>query len=63
MTYACSWLAWQTYMALQRIFIGKFRVKLSTQKGKEELNKIQAKWVPQARTITRSIVNQNIEKS
>ena len=46
-------------------FIGKFRLKLSTLKGKEELNKIQAltKWVPQPRTITRSIVNENIEKS
>jgi hypothetical protein len=30
-------------------FIGKFRLKLSTLKGKEELNKIQAltKWAPQ----------------
>jgi aryl-alcohol dehydrogenase-like predicted oxidoreductase len=30
-------------------FIGKFRLKLSRLKGKEELNKIQAliKWVPQ----------------
>jgi aryl-alcohol dehydrogenase-like predicted oxidoreductase len=46
-------------------FVGKFRLKLSTLKGKEELNKIQAltKWVPQPRTITRSIVNENIEKS
>ena len=46
-------------------FIGKFRLKLSTLKGKEELNKIQAltKWVPQPRTITRSIVSDNIEKS
>jgi hypothetical protein len=43
-----------------------FRVTpLSTLKGKEKLNKIQAltKWVPQPRTITRSIVNENIEKS
>jgi aryl-alcohol dehydrogenase-like predicted oxidoreductase len=46
-------------------FIGKFRLKISTLKGKEELNKIQAltKWVPQPRTITRSVVNENIEKS
>src|SRR5215468_7867463 len=46
-------------------FIGKFRLKLSTLKGKEELNKSQVltKWVPQPRTITRSIVNENIEKS
>jgi aryl-alcohol dehydrogenase-like predicted oxidoreductase len=34
-------------------------------KGKEELNRIQAltKWVPQPRSITRSIVNENIERS
>jgi hypothetical protein len=45
-------------------FIGKFRLKLSTLNGKLELNKSQAltKWVPQPRTITRSIVNENIEK-
>jgi predicted oxidoreductase len=35
-------------------FIGKFRLKLSTLKGKEELNKIQAltKWVPQPRELS-----------
>ena len=47
-------------------FIGEFRSKLLALKGKEdELNRIQAltKWVPQPRTITRSIVNENIEKS
>jgi aryl-alcohol dehydrogenase-like predicted oxidoreductase len=46
-------------------FIGQFRHKLSALKGKEELNRIQAltKWVPEPRTITRSIVNENIERS
>jgi aryl-alcohol dehydrogenase-like predicted oxidoreductase len=46
-------------------FIGEFRSKLSTIKGKEELEKIQAltKWVPQPVRITHSIVKQNIEKS
>jgi aryl-alcohol dehydrogenase-like predicted oxidoreductase len=46
-------------------FIGLFRRRLSELKGEEELNRIQAltKWVPQPRTITRSIVNENIEKS
>jgi aryl-alcohol dehydrogenase-like predicted oxidoreductase len=46
-------------------FIGLFRRRLSELKGQEELNRIQAltKWVPQPRTITRSIVNENIEKS
>ncbi|MGC2575217.1 MAG: aldo/keto reductase [Candidatus Nitrosopolaris sp.] len=46
-------------------FIGKFKLKLSKLKGKEELNKIQAltKWVPQPRAITPSFVNENIEKS
>ena len=46
-------------------FIGEFRHRLSSSKGKEELNKIQAltKWVPQPARITRSIVNQSIESS
>jgi aryl-alcohol dehydrogenase-like predicted oxidoreductase len=46
-------------------FIGEYRHKLSRLKGKQELDNIQAltKWVPQPRTITRSIVNENIEKS
>jgi aryl-alcohol dehydrogenase-like predicted oxidoreductase len=47
-------------------FIGEFRRKLVTQKGKEEeLATIQAltKWVPQPRTITRSVVNENIQRS
>ena len=44
-------------------FVGEFRRKLLALKGKEEeLNRIQAltKWVPQPRTITRSIVNESI---
>src|ERR671932_552747 len=46
-------------------FIGDFRRKLSALKGKEELNRIQAltKWVPQPRIITRSIVNESIQRS
>lgn len=46
-------------------FIGEFRQRLSKLKGKQELDRIQAltKWVPQPRTITRSIVNENIERS
>ena len=46
-------------------FIGLFRRRLSELKGEQELNRIQAltKWVPQPRTITPSIVNENIEKS
>ena len=46
-------------------FIGEFRHRLSSSRGKEELNKIQAltKWVPQPARITRSIVNQSIESS
>ena len=48
-------------------FIGEFRRKLLLLKGggKEELDRIQAltKWVSQPRTITRSIVNENIERS
>ena len=47
-------------------FIGDFRHRLLALKGnKEELNRIQAltKWVPQPRIITRSIVNENIQRS
>jgi aryl-alcohol dehydrogenase-like predicted oxidoreductase len=46
-------------------FVGEFRRKLLSLKGGEELDRIQAltKWVPQPRTITRSIVNENIERS
>ncbi|HEY6885773.1 MAG TPA: aldo/keto reductase [Nitrososphaeraceae archaeon] len=47
-------------------FIGEFRSKLLALKGKEdELNRIQAltKWVPQPRTLTRSIVNESIQRS
>ena len=46
-------------------FIGVFRRRLSTLKGKEEINTIQAltKWVPQPGRITRSIVKENIENS
>ncbi|MFL6407226.1 MAG: aldo/keto reductase [Nitrososphaeraceae archaeon] len=47
-------------------FIGQFRHKLLALRGKEkELNKIQAltKWVPQPGIITRSIVNESIQRS
>jgi aryl-alcohol dehydrogenase-like predicted oxidoreductase len=46
-------------------FIGQFRRRLLTLKGKEELNRIQAltKWVPHPGRITRSIVKENIERS
>src|SRR5215218_6736604 len=46
-------------------FIGEFRGRLLTLKGKEELERIQAltKWVPQPGRITRSIVKENIESS
>ncbi len=46
-------------------FIGQFRRRLLTRKGKEELDRIQSltKWVPQPGRITRSIVNENIERS
>ena len=46
-------------------FIGQFRRRLLALKGKEELDRIQAltKWVPQPGKITRSIVNENIERS
>jgi aryl-alcohol dehydrogenase-like predicted oxidoreductase len=46
-------------------FIGEFRSRISSLKGEEELDTIQAltKWVPQPRTITRSIVTENIKRS
>ena len=46
-------------------FIGQFRRKLLAQKGKEELDRVQAltKWVPQPVKITPSFVNENIERS
>jgi aryl-alcohol dehydrogenase-like predicted oxidoreductase len=47
-------------------FIGQFRHKLLALGGKEkELNKIQAltKWVPQPGIITRSMVNESIQRS
>src|ERR671910_1478965 len=47
-------------------FIGDFRRKLLALKEKEEeLTRIQAltRWVPQPRIITRSIVNENIQRS
>jgi aryl-alcohol dehydrogenase-like predicted oxidoreductase len=46
-------------------FIGQFRRKLLSIKGEEELDKIRAltKWVPQPGRITRSIVNESIERS
>jgi aryl-alcohol dehydrogenase-like predicted oxidoreductase len=46
-------------------FIGDFRRKLSALKREEELNKVQAltKWVPQPRIITRSIVDEGIQRS
>jgi aryl-alcohol dehydrogenase-like predicted oxidoreductase len=46
-------------------FIGQFRSRLSTLEGKEQLDGVQAltKWVPQPGRITRSIVNESIERS
>jgi aryl-alcohol dehydrogenase-like predicted oxidoreductase len=47
-------------------FIGDFRHKLLALKGnKEELKRVQSltKWVPQPRIITRSMVNENIQRS
>ena len=46
-------------------FIGQFRRRLSELKGKEELDRIQSltKWVPQPGRITRSIVEENIQRS
>jgi aryl-alcohol dehydrogenase-like predicted oxidoreductase len=46
-------------------FIGQFRRKLLAIKGEEELDKIRAltKWVPQPGRITRSVVNESIDRS
>ena len=46
-------------------FIGQFRRKLLAIKGEEELDKIRAltKWVPQPGRITRSFVNESIDRS
>jgi len=47
-------------------FIGDFRRRLLGLKGKEELGRIiqgLTKWVPQPGRITRTIVNENIERS
>jgi aryl-alcohol dehydrogenase-like predicted oxidoreductase len=46
-------------------FIGQFRRKLLAIKGEEELDKIRVltKWVPQPGRITRSIVNESIDRS
>jgi diketogulonate reductase-like aldo/keto reductase len=43
-------------------FIGDFRRRLLGLKGKEELDRIQS-WVPQPGRITRTIVNEDIERS
>lgn len=46
-------------------FIAQFRREVLRLKGKEELKRIQAltKWVPHPGRITRSMVNENIERS
>lgn len=46
-------------------FVGQFRRRLSTLRGNEELDRIQAltKWVPQPIQITRSIVKENVQRS
>jgi aryl-alcohol dehydrogenase-like predicted oxidoreductase len=46
-------------------FVGRYRRRLSTTKGQEELKRIRAftKWVPQPGRITRSIVNESIDRS
>ena len=46
-------------------FIGQFRRRLLKLKGKEELERVQSltKWVPQPRKVTRSFVNENIDRS
>jgi aryl-alcohol dehydrogenase-like predicted oxidoreductase len=46
-------------------FIGQFRRRLLKQKGKEELARVQSltKWVPQPGKVTRSFVNENIDRS
>ena len=46
-------------------FIGQFRHRLLKLKGKEELERVQSltKWVPQPGKVTRSFVNENIDRS
>jgi len=46
-------------------FIGQFRRRLLKLKGKEELERVQSltKWVPQPGKVTRSFVNDNINRS
>jgi aryl-alcohol dehydrogenase-like predicted oxidoreductase len=46
-------------------FIGQFRRRLLKLKGKEELERVQTltKWVPQPGKVTRSLVNENIDRS
>ncbi|MGB8159242.1 MAG: aldo/keto reductase, partial [Nitrososphaeraceae archaeon] len=46
-------------------FIGQFRRRLLKLKGKEGLERVQSltKWVPQPRKVTRSFVNENIDRS
>jgi aryl-alcohol dehydrogenase-like predicted oxidoreductase len=46
-------------------FIGQFRRILLKLKGKEELERVQSltKWVPQPGKVTRSFVNENIDRS
>ena len=46
-------------------FIGQFRHRLLKLKEKEELERVQSltKWVPQPRKVTRSFVNENIDRS
>ncbi|MGB8152773.1 MAG: aldo/keto reductase [Nitrososphaeraceae archaeon] len=46
-------------------FIGQFRRRLLKLKGKKELERVQSltKWVPQPRKVTRSFVNENIDRS
>jgi aryl-alcohol dehydrogenase-like predicted oxidoreductase len=46
-------------------FIGQFRRRLLKLKGNEELERVQSltKWVPQPGKVTRSFVNENIDRS
>jgi aryl-alcohol dehydrogenase-like predicted oxidoreductase len=46
-------------------FIGQFRRRLLKLKGKEELERVQSltKWVPRPGKVTRSFVNENIDRS
>lgn len=46
-------------------FIGQFRRRILKLKGKEELERVQSltKWVPQPGKVTRSFVNENIDRS